>query len=111
MRKATEPIDDIAVLLGVTQPIIVPKRGEQQQRPILIPNVLAVLERHEEETAFCRLELVVEAFVYRDLGDCEREMIGRELVCIPCEHVARELVEQDHRRKRRQRVANERVDL
>ena len=39
-----------------------------------------MLERHVEEAAFFRLQLLVETLVDGRLGDGERQMIGRELV-------------------------------
>ena len=81
-------------MLGIAE------RGEQQQRLALVAQILAMLERHVEEAAPLRRHAVVIAALDRALGDGERQRIGRELIGMAAEHVARELVEQDDRRER-----------
>ena len=110
MREAAKALDDVAVLLGIVELVIVAEVDEQQHRAVLVVEILAVLERHVEELALGRCELLVEALVDRSLGDRERQMIGRELLGMAAEHVARELVEQDHAGERGQRIAEEGFD-
>ena len=111
VREAAEALDHVAVLLRIAELIFVAERGEQQHRAVLVVEILAVLERHVEEAALLRLELLVEARGRpRALAIAERQMIGRELLGVAAEHVARELVEQDHAGERGQRVVEEGID-
>ncbi len=108
VREPAEALDDVAVLLCEVQHLSVAKRGEQQQRAVLV-----VHPSRYARTA-CRGSRAPAAAsssskpcVDRALGDRQRQRIGRELVGMAAEHVARELVEQDHRRERRQRIGQE----
>ena len=51
VRKAAEALDDVVMLRREAEQIVVAERGEQQQRAILVGEILAVLERHVEEAA------------------------------------------------------------
>src|SRR6476646_4928560 len=109
MREAAEALDDAAMVPGVLDLLVVAESGEQQKRAVLIGKILAVLERHVEELALLGRKLFLEALVDRAVRDRQRERIGRISVRVAAEHVARELVEQDHGGERRQRVGKERV--
>src|SRR5688500_19376987 len=63
VRKAAEALDDGVMLLRVAEEVIVAERREHSERAALVGKILAVLERHVEEAALGRLELVVEAAV------------------------------------------------
>ena len=67
---------------GIVQLARVAELGEQKHGLVLVGVVLAVLERHVEEAAFFRLQLLVEILVDGRLGDGKSQMIGRELVCL-----------------------------
>ena len=69
MREAAERCDDVAMVLGVVELVVVAERREQQQRLVLVVEILAVLERHVEELSLARVELLVEAPGDRRLGD------------------------------------------
>jgi len=56
------------------------------------------------------LELVVKLGIDRRFGDRQREVVGRKLIGVAAKHVARELIEQDHRGNRGQRVTEEALD-
>src|SRR5688500_10879442 len=88
--KAAEPLDDVMMQTSVAKLLGVAESGEQEQRLDLVLQCLAVLERHVEEAALLDAEPVVIAAVDRRPGDCQRHMIGRELVGMAPEHVARE---------------------
>src|SRR5687768_15831672 len=98
------------VLLRVAEQVIVAKRGEQDQRTALVGEIFAVLERHVEERPLGRLELIVEVPVDRDAGDAESQRVGRKLLGVATEHVARELVEQKNPGERGQRMIEEARD-
>src|SRR6185437_4482330 len=110
VREAAEPLDDVAVVLGVTELMIVAKLGEQQHRAVLILELLAVHERHVEELAFIRRLLLVETAIDSSLRDCQSVGVSRVGVGVAAEHVARELVEQDDRREGGQGIGEEGVD-
>jgi len=96
-----------AVLPDVAELLLVAELGEQQHAPVLVGQILAVLERHVEEAALLGFEVLVEVFLQRSLGDRQGEVVRGELVGMSAEHVARELVEQDHGSERGQRVVDE----
>ena len=107
VREAPEALDDVVMLLCEAEEVIVAKRGEELERPLLVRKALAVLERHVEEAALLAFQSIVEPAVDRAFRDRQREMIGRELLRMAAEHVAGELVEQDDGRQRRQRVVED----
>ena len=73
----------------------VAEAGELQDGAILIDEILAVLERHVEKAALLRFKVFIKTAIDRCPGDLQSQMVGRELLGIAAEHVARELVEQD----------------
>ena len=75
--------------------------------PLDPPFVFDRFETEGQATQLGRFELVVEAAVDRRPGDGQRQRIGRELLGVTAEHVARILVEQDHCGERGQRVIEE----
>src|SRR5439155_20558321 len=87
--------------------LAIAERGEEQDGAVLIGEILGVLEGQVEKSAFLRLQLLVELPVDRRSGDGEREMVRRELLRMPAEHVAGKLVEQDHPGERGQRIVEE----
>ena len=110
MGEATEASDYIVVFSGVTQLIVVAERGGEQQRAILVGEILAVLERHVEEAAFLWLELIIIFAIDGRLGDRQGNVIRRELLGFVTEHVAGKLIEQDYGSERGQRIPGERID-
>jgi hypothetical protein len=95
VRETPVSGDQVAMNMRVLQLLGIAKGGEQQQGAILIAELLTVLERHVEETAFARLKFSVETSVNRALGDCQCELISRELIGVAAKHVTRQLIEQD----------------
>src|SRR6185369_13801830 len=72
--------------------------------------ILAVLERHVEEPALAILKVFVEILVDSSLRKSECEVVGRELFCVPAEHVARKLIEENYCCQRRQGIGEKRFD-
>jgi hypothetical protein len=107
--EAAEPLDDVVMFLREAELIVVTERAEQGHRAALVLDVLAVLEGHVEEAALGRAHRLVEAAVDRAPGDRQSERIGRELIGVAAQHVARELVEQDDGRDRVAGAAEEGV--
>src|SRR3546814_19673886 len=66
-----------------------------------------MLEGHVEKPAFGLAHPLVIVLLDGPLGNRQRQMVGREAVGVIAKHVARELVEQDHRRQRFPRGADE----
>src|SRR3546814_504212 len=66
-----------------------------------------MLEGHVEKPAFGLAHPPVIVPLDGRLGNRQRQMVGREAVGVIAKHVARELVEQDHRRQRFPRGAEE----
>src|SRR5687768_10398594 len=92
-------------VLGIAQ------GGEQEQRLALVGQLLAMLEGHVKEAAPFLRHAVVIAARDRFPGYGQSEMIGGELVRMAPEHVARELVEQDHGGERGLGVTGEIIGL
>src|SRR5207253_7472595 len=107
MRETAEALDDLAVLLRVAELLVIAELAEVQHGPVLVLESLAVLERHVKERALLALKLLVAALVDRAFGGGQREMIGRELLGLSTEHVARKLVEEDHSGECGQRIGQE----
>ena len=108
VREAAEARDDVVVLAWRSRAArSSPSSVNSSNDAVLVVEILAVLERHVEEPRSRGSSSSSKPLVDRRLGDRQREVIGRELVGVTAEHVARELVEQDHRRERGQRIGEE----
>src|SRR3954467_7968169 len=78
MREAAEAGDDVAMLDRILVILLIAQRGEQRAAELLVAEVLAVLERHEEEHAHFRHIGGGIAASQRDAGRLARLAIAAE---------------------------------
>src|SRR5690606_32977715 len=85
---------------GVTGVFIVAEWREQLDGALLIPQILAVLEREVHERAAVLVKDLIEPALDSPTGNLEGFVVRCERSRSPAEHVSRELIEQDDRRQR-----------
>src|SRR5262245_40968701 len=101
MRKAAEAVDDLLVRFGLFHEFGVGQRCHQGYAAALRRDVLAVFKRQIKKQPRPGTDLRIEAFGNRRLGEAERRRVAGVGLRRATKDVARELIEHNHRRKRR----------
>src|SRR5688572_10650845 len=96
MGKAAEATDDLPVL---ARPLEIRIALEQPHCELLVLVRLAVLERQVDKRALVWRQALVPAALDDRARRFARERIGGKRARRAAEHVARELIEQDHQRE------------
>ena len=101
MREAAKPDDDGMVVFGPAVVRLAVHPGpEQVDLPVLIREILRMLEGQVEEAADVALDLQVVPGLQRAFGEHPRQRIGREGMARAPEGVAWKLVQQDQQAQR-----------
>ena len=101
MREAAESIDDRLVRQRVARPVLVPQLTDEADRERLILTILAVLEGEVKKESYLRRHRGIESVVDGTPRKLARNGIGGEGARGASEHVARELIHDDHGREQR----------
>jgi hypothetical protein len=110
MREAAEPLDDDLVRNGMAQRLVIAERREQLDGAVLVGQAFAVLEGQVKEQTLVPGHAPIEARRNRILRQGEGQRIGGKGARRAAEHVARELVEDDHEREGGERRRLPRVE-
>src|SRR5262245_51312620 len=100
MGEAAEAADDVGVVLGIFQAVVVAQRAVEGDAAFLVGQRFRVHERQIEERAQVLWHRLVEAALQRAVCARAGERIGRKGAGAAAEHVARKLVEHDDERQR-----------
>jgi len=97
--------------LGVLEVVRIAQGGDQFDAAVLVGEDFRMLERQEEEHPQRRIDAMVVAGGDRARRVRPRQRVGRERMAAVAEHVARDLVEQQHQRERAVGVIEQRLVL